>query len=128
MGKSVTSSCLCDCSSLDVAVPRSSPSALSPSIHHASPSSGSSYLLVSSLLGLLRNGRHKELIPPLLVSPQRTGCLSRTLHRTGTLIPLLGHEGRQGTPHIQAEQPHKWERATLLPKTLRLWAYGSSYL
>ena len=31
----------------------------------------------------------------------RTGCLDRTLRRTGAMIPLLGHEGSLGTVHIK---------------------------
>ena len=90
-----------------------SPSSVNPFIHHASPEGESSYLLVSSLL----------------ISPQRTGCLGRTLRRTGAMIPLLGHEGSQGdSPHRDLNNHTSEKDTTLLPKTLRSWVYESSYL
>jgi len=44
-----------------------SPSSVSPSIHHAPPSSGSSYLLVSSLLF---SPQRTDIVPSLLLSAQ----------------------------------------------------------
>jgi len=42
------------------------------------------------VVGFSAMDRHKELIPPLLVSSQRIGCLSRTLRRTGLFYQFDG--------------------------------------
>jgi len=42
---------------------------------------------------------------------------------------LLGHEGSSGDRPYRDLNNHTSKRdATLLPKTLRLWVYGSSFL
>ena len=56
---------------------------------------------------------------------KRTNCLGRILRRTGTMIPLLGHEGSPGNVHIKARTTRD---TTLLPKILRQLVYGLSYL
>jgi len=59
-----------------------SPSSVSPFIQHAPPSSGSFYLLVSSLLVSPQTDRH-YLYRRCCFLRKRTGCLDRTLRRTG---------------------------------------------
>jgi len=70
-----------------------SPSSVSPSIHHAPPSSGSYYyLLVSPLLLSPQTDRHKEPLAAYttVAALCATNRLPRlcTLRRTGALIPL----------------------------------------
>ncbi|RHN43288.1 hypothetical protein MtrunA17_Chr8g0386181 [Medicago truncatula] len=56
---------------------------VSPSIHHAPPSSGSSYLLVSSLLVSPQTDRHVCTAVATLCANEPTACLGHTLRRSG---------------------------------------------
>ena len=74
-----------------------SPSSVSPSIHHALPSSGSSYLLV---LSLLVSPQRADTVPPLLLSKQTDQLPGSHPSSNGALISLLGHEESLGDrPH-----------------------------
>ena len=120
----MTSSCLCDCSSLDVAVPRSSPSALSPSIHHASPSSGSSYLLVSSLLGLLRNGPTQRTYTAVVGFPA-TDRLPKSYTSSNrdsdTTVRSRGEAGDPPHPSRATTQVRESHTLTQNLKAMGLW-------
>jgi len=104
-------------------------SSVSPSIHRA-PLLQRKLLLACIIVATFSaTNRHKELVPPLLLSPQRTDCLCRILRRIGALIPLLGHEGIFGDrPHLGQNNHISEIDTTLVPKTLRLYVYGPSHL
>jgi len=103
-----------------------SPSSVSPSIHHAPPSSGSIYLHISPLLV---SPQRIDTVPLLLLSAQMDWLPWSYPLSNGARIPLLGHEGSLGDRPRRGLNNHTSERdTTLLPKTLRLWVYGSSYL
>jgi len=67
-------------------------SSVSPSIHHALLSSGSSYFACIVVAGFSANG--PTLLVPLLLLPAQTAKLPLS-HRA--LMPLLEHEGSKGT-------------------------------
>jgi len=124
------------------------PSNVSPSIHHAPPSSGSSYLLVSLLLvspqrtdtappllvspnGLVASvvpfvkpGSDTDTAPPLLVSPNGPAASVVPFVEPGsdTTVGSWGELGGASTSRL--EQPHKQERRHALTQNFNaigLW-------
>jgi len=92
-----------------------------------SPLSGSFYLFVLSLLVSLQMDRHAYTVIAAFYA--RTSCLGRTLRRIGLWYPYWVMRGARGTRPHRGQNNHTSERdATLLPRTLRQWVFGSSHL